>query len=126
MDAGVYEDFIQKDLEFLHLLLNLIRQVPAIESFLSRITSKNPWQDVCLIVWAFFALGCVEIGFSHFWVATMNLSAIFGELNRLETWPGSIVFHRLSVIRRILEVKRPVEYDRRLQPFTDLNAESFG
>lgn len=29
-------------------------------------------------------------------------------------------------LRTLLEVKRPVEYDARLQPLTDVSAESYG
>ena len=37
-----------------------------------------------------------------------------------------IYIYIYTVIRKILEVKRPVEYDPRLRPTTDTNAESYG
>lgn len=33
---------------------------------------------------------------------------------------------RSAVIRRLLEAKRPVEFDPRLRPLTEVNAESYG
>lgn len=47
-----------------------------------------------------------EVGTKHFWVVTIN-------------------FFTVIPLRLILEVKRPVEYDERLKPRTDLSADSF-
>ena len=74
---------------------------------MSKIISKNPWQDVVLVVWFFFVIGMLEIGFIHFWVASTNL-----------------LFALMA--RNLIQAKRPLEIDRKFQPRTDPNAESYG
>jgi membrane-associated phospholipid phosphatase len=74
---------------------------------MSRIISKHPWQDISSMIWLIFIIGLLEIGSKHFWVVMLNLAACF-------------------LARKIISAKRPVEYDSRLQPLTDVNAESFG
>lgn len=37
-----------------------------------------------------------------------------------------LLMFRSAVIRRLLEAKRPVEFDPRLRPLTEVNAESYG
>jgi len=74
---------------------------------MSKIVSKYPWQDIGIIVWCFFVVGVIEIGRAHFWIAAFNL--LFA-----------------VVARNLIEAKRPVEYDKRLVPSTDINSGSYG
>ena len=74
---------------------------------MSKIISKNPLQDVVLVVWFFSAIGMLEMGFIHFWVASTNL--LFA-----------------LIARNVIQAKRPLEVDKKFQPRTDPNAESYG
>ena len=74
---------------------------------MSKIISKNPLQDVVLVVWFFSAIGMLEIGFIHFWVAITNLLFVL-------------------MARNVIQAKRPLEIDKKFQPRTDPNAESYG
>ena len=70
------------------------------------IVNIHPWNDICSIIWIISALGVFDLGHRHFWVVTLNL----GE--------GSF-------FQKIIQAKRPVEFDRKLQPLTDRGAMSF-
>jgi len=74
---------------------------------MNKLVSKYPWKDITIIVWCFFIIGLIELGIRHFWVVVLNATVA-------------------SALRRIIEAKRPVEYDIRLQPLTDSSAESYG
>jgi len=73
---------------------------------MSSIVSRHPFYDICAIIWVISFIGVLEIGWKHFWVVSMNLTAAF-------------------VLRKVIQAKRPVEYDIRLQPTSDLAADSF-
>ena len=102
-----YEDVVKKDLELLWSIQEYCYRTPWLNDIMTKIISKNPLKDICILVWIFFAIGILEIGSYHFWVASTNLVAAF-------------------VANRLIEAKRPVEYDIRLQQLTDRNAESYG
>mmetsp|Transcript_33622 Transcript_33622/g.106267 ORF Transcript_33622/g.106267 Transcript_33622/m.106267 type:complete len:367 (+) Transcript_33622:246-1346(+) len=69
--------------------------------------SDNPFRDISLVTWAACVVGSMELGFSCMWVTIFNVFLA-------------------ATVRRFLEAKRPVEYDKRLQPRTDRFAGSFG
>ena len=98
---------IDTDLELLWRIQDFCYSRPSLDMWLAGIVSKYPWKDVCCIVWIFFAIGCFELKTKHFFVVMMNLVACFS-------------------LRRLVAAKRPVEYDARLKPLTDLSAESYG
>jgi membrane-associated phospholipid phosphatase len=74
---------------------------------MTSLVSKHPWYDICSLIWFIAAIGCIEIGWKHFWLVSANLFVSF-------------------VLRKIIQAKRPVEYDLRLQPMSDLGADSYG
>lgn len=102
-----YEDIVQKDIELHKLTLEYCARNPWINRNMKKIVSKYPWQDICVVVWIAFCWGVFEIGPKFFWVSCINLGASF-------------------VTRKLLEAKRPVEYDSSLRPTTDTNVESYG
>lgn len=102
-----YDDIVKRDLELHWIILDYCRKTPWIEQNMAKIVSKYPWQDICLLTWIGCIVGLVEVGSSFFWIVSLNLCASF-------------------VLRKLLEAKRPLEYDRRMKPLTDTNAESFG
>ena len=102
-----FEDVISKDIELLWAVQDYVHSNPKYKRWLHKIINKNPLQDICALVYIFFGIGWYEIGWPHFWVGIFNL---------FFAW----------ILRKILEVKRPVEYDIRLQPMTDIHPDSFG
>jgi len=104
---GSYQALVEKDLELIWSIQDFIYKRPWLDRRLAAIVSKYPWNDVVMLVWLSFGLGLMLIGAKHFWLCATNLALSF-------------------VLRKILASKRPVEYDVRLQPMTDLHADSFG
>jgi len=102
-----YEELIEADLALLWSIQDWVYRRPWLDSRLARIVHKHPWNDVCVLVWLFAALGVYEFGAHHFWMVATNLLMAF-------------------VLRKLIKAKRPVEYDERLQPMTDLFEESYG
>ena len=109
--AEQYAKLVERDLALLWQIQDYIYRHPQLDSRLASMVSKHPWRDVCMVIWLFAGLGVYfDVGIHqqhHFWMITFNLLASF-------------------VARKLLRAKRPVEYDERLQPMTDLAAESFG
>ncbi len=89
-----FNEMIQKDLELLWAMQDYIRRTPWLERSMASIVSKHPWQDICAIIWLFFAFGIAEIGVKHFWVVMMNLSAAFCKY-RIHALLLSEVFNRI-------------------------------
>ena len=73
---------------------------------MSNIVSKHPWNDICSVIWVISFLAILEIGRLHFWVVIINLGIA-------------------ALLRKFIQAKRPVEYDRSLQPMTDRGALSY-
>lgn len=70
------------------------------------IVNRHPWNDICSVIWVISFVGWLEIGRLHFWVVIINLGIA-------------------SLLKKIIQAKRPVEYDLSLQPITDRGALSF-
>eukprot|EP01038_Epipyxis_sp_PR26KG_P009209 gene9209-12419_t len=106
---SAFNEMINKDLSLMRVINQFCSSEynPRIHTFMSNIVSKHPWRDIGMILWAFFAIGVFEIGASHFWVVMMNITVA-------------------AVLARLLEAKRPVEFDIKLQPLSDISAESYG
>lgn len=102
-----YEDLVQSDLELMRLLLQWLDTRPIVASLMRRLINKHPWRDVCASIWVCALLGIIEVGANHIWVVSSNLSFAF-------------------VLQKVVAARRPVEFDRNMQPLTNLNAESFG
>lgn len=102
-----WDSFIEADLQLLWEIQDWVYRRPWLDSRMARIVSKHPWQDICAVPWLLCALGVYELGFRHFWVVGVNLAGAY-------------------VLRQAVQGKRPLEYDSRLQPMTDLHADSFG
>ena len=102
-----YNALCEKDVDNLWRIHVFFQSHPRLQSFMSSIVSKHPWYDVCAIIWIIVIIGCIEIGSKHFWVVTINVFASF-------------------IARGLIQAKRPVEYDIKLQPLCDLGDESFG
>jgi len=102
-----YNDMIDRDLELLWKIQDYCYRTPWLDDRMSKIINKHPWQDISTVIWLFFGIGLYEIGSRHFFIVMMNLGFAF-------------------CIRKLIAAKRPVEYDIRLQPLTDISAESYG
>lgn len=88
-----------------------------------RLISKEPTSDIVLILYALFALGVWDIGRKHFWTVILNVSLAHCKKNHF------FANYRVKLMkgaRLLIEAKRPVEYDRSMQPSTDIAADSFG
>lgn len=105
--TAFYNKIIQNDLKLLWIIQDWVYHRPWLDVRMASIVSKHPWQDICMIIWLFAALGVYDIGARHFWIIATNLSFAF-------------------IARKVIRAKRPVEYDVRLQAMTDLNEDSFG
>lgn len=70
------------------------------------IVNRHPWNDICSVIWLISFVGLLEIGRLHFWVVIINLGIA-------------------ALLRKLIQAKRPVEYDLSLQPMTDRGALSF-
>jgi len=101
-----YDEVIEKDIELTWAVQHYVHSNPSIRDWCKRLISKYPLQDVCSLIWVFAVVGWIEMGMKHFWVVVVNLFAAF-------------------ILRKLLEVRRPVEFDIRLQPMTDQNVESY-
>jgi len=104
--ARTYEDVIEQDIELSWAVQHYVHSNPKLEEWMLRIVDKSPLRDICSLIWIFFIIGCVEMRMKHFWVVIPNLFLCY-------------------ILRKIIEAKRPVEYDIRLQPMTDRGAESY-
>lgn len=102
-----YGDMIERDLELLWKIQDYCYRTPWLDDRMSKIVNKHPWQDISAVIWFFFVIGLYEIGSRHFFIVMMNLGFAF-------------------CIRKLIAARRPVEYDIRLQPLTDIGAESYG
>lgn len=78
MSQAAYDEMVERDLEYMWRIKRYMKANPGIDSFIKRIVSKYPFQDVVMIVWVLFIVGWIEIGLGHFWVASMNLAAVMG------------------------------------------------
>lgn len=105
--SSSYREMLERDTQLLWSIQDYFRKRKWLDVRMSQIISKNPWQDVVIVVWFFSAIALVEIGFLHFWVTAANL--LFA-----------------LMMRNLFQATRPMEIDRRLQPLTDTNAESYG
>jgi hypothetical protein len=124
-----YEEVIEKDLVLLRSIQDYCYRTPWLNDYMARIVSKNPLRDVVSVLWIFFVYGLVEIGPHHFWVVVMNLVGAFGKHAAavpIATRCSAYRSYHCLVMRSLVEAKRPVEYDIRLQPLTDKSATSYG
>ena len=105
---GIPMDIIvARDVELLWSIQDYVYRWPWLDRNMSMIVSKQPWNDIGVVLWLTALLGCFEIGVRHFWVVVTNLGVAF-------------------LANRLIRSKRPVEYDIRLQPTTDLHPDSYG
>ncbi len=104
--SATYSEVIEKDIELMWAIQHYVHGNKSLRDWCRILVNKNPLQDICCIIWIFAIVGVLEMGMKHFWVVVINLFACF-------------------VLRRLVEGKRPVEYDIRLQPITDQGAESY-
>jgi len=102
-----FKTLIRNDMQLMRSIRNYCASNVDVDSVMRSIVSKNPFNDIVLILYFFVALGIYDIGRRHFWLVVLNLSVSF-------------------LLRKVIEAKRPVEYDRTLQPMTDTGAESYG
>lgn len=102
-----FQEMVDKDIELMYSINEYCNRTPWLKDSMSRIVSLHPWKDITAVVWIAFLIGMMEIGSAHFWVVMVNLIVVM-------------------VVRRVVEAKRPFEFDRALQPLTDTNPESFG
>lgn len=107
MAREAWEAFIAADLNRLWTIQDWVYRHPWLDSRMLIIVSKHPWRDICMVPWLVWAVGVYDIGFRHFWIVAVNLVGVF-------------------LLRQAIQGKRPVEYDVRLQPMTDLYVDSFG
>jgi hypothetical protein len=72
-----YKEVIREDIDLL-LTLQAELRTGWLDKFFSKVVSKNPLSDVCIVLLVFFLVGVVEFGVKHFWVITLNLCTAFG------------------------------------------------
>jgi len=101
------QDVVEWDVNFLWAIQDKVFHTPWLDRNMTKIVSKQPWNDIGLLIWLISLVGCFEFGVKHFWVVVTNLGAAY-------------------LLNRLIGAKRPVEYDIRLQPTTDLHPESYG
>jgi len=101
------QDLVAWDVNFLWAIQDKVFHTPWLDRNMAKIISKQPWNDVGLLIWLVSLVGCFEFGVKHFWVVVTNLGSAY-------------------LLNRLIGAKRPVEYDVRLQPTTDLHPESYG
>lgn len=102
-----FKKFIKDELHNIRKVRQYCAGNSRLDSWMKSLINKHPLHDIVLILYVFFIIGLVDIGKKHFWVVVTNLSFAF-------------------FVRRLIEAKRPVEYDRSMQPLTDRNADSYG
>lgn len=102
-----FQELIRRDLVLLWKIQDYVYNWPSLDIGMAKIVSKWPWRDVCAVIWLFSAIGTIEFKGRHFFLVIMNLCVCF-------------------IARKAIAAKRPVEYDIRLQPLTDLGEESYG
>ena len=90
------------------------------------IISKKPGTDVVLILYVLFALGVWDIGRKHFWVVVLNVCIAHCKTHTHTQINYHFCHEHITGARFLIEAKRPIEYDRSLQPSTDVAADSFG
>jgi len=102
-----FQDLVAWDVNFLWAIQDKVFHWPWLDRNMASIISKQPWNDIGLIVWLVSLVGCFELGVKHFWVVVTNLGISY-------------------LLNRLIGARRPVEYDVRLQPTTDLHPDSYG
>jgi membrane-associated phospholipid phosphatase len=105
--SEAFQELIRKDLVLLWKIQDYVYNWPSLDVGMAKIVSKWPWKDICTVIWLFCTIGTIEFKGRHFFLVIMNLAACF-------------------IARKLIAAKRPVEYDIRLQPLTDLGEESYG
>ncbi|RYH24767.1 phosphatase PAP2 family protein [archaeon] len=103
---ATYKEMVDKDIEFMYSIHDYCNRTAWLQDLMLLIVSNHPLKDVTTIMWIIHFIGIIELGSNHFWVVMFNLVVVV-------------------IARRILEAKRPVEFDPDLQPTTDLSAESY-
>ena len=106
-DSLSYQELVDIDVKLLWAIQDWVYRRRWLDTRLSKIVSRYPMYDVGIVVWLMAVIGVYEIGKRHFWVVTINLVVSF-------------------VLRKLIGAKRPVEYDDRLQPTTDIHPDSYG
>ncbi len=102
-----YQELVEMDVKLLWAIQDWVYRRRWLDSRMSKIVSKYPMYDIGMVIWLMAVIGVYEIGKRHFWVVTTNLVTSF-------------------VLRKLIAAKRPVEYDNRLQPTTDVHPDSYG
>jgi hypothetical protein len=62
-----YNIIIQKELECLIFIQDFFYHYEGLDALIRSIVSKNPLQDIVLILLPFFFIGIFDIGIEHFW-----------------------------------------------------------
>jgi hypothetical protein len=107
MSQITYQELIEKDTKLLWAIQDFVYRRRWIDRRMAKIVSRYPYLDIGLVIWMMACVGVYEIGKRHFWVVAVNLITSY-------------------VLNRLIGAKRPVEYDIRLQPTTDVHPDSYG
>ncbi len=67
------EELIKRDLKRVKKFHKLVKSTPGVQLFFNKITSKHPWQDICLVLWLVFVLGSSFMGSRHVFIVFINL-----------------------------------------------------
>jgi hypothetical protein len=59
---------VEIDIENLWRIQEYFESEPKMNSWMTSIVSKHPWNDICALIWLISLLGFLEIGWKHFWV----------------------------------------------------------
>ena len=78
--SSTYNQMLEMDTKLLWSILQFFNSRPWLDSKMSRIISKYPWQDIVIILWFLFIIGIIEIGASHLWITSMNMIVSMGKV----------------------------------------------
>ena len=81
MPRKAFRSWIKKDLELVWYILDLFYRNDRLDDIMRSIISKNPLQDIVLILIPFLCIGFVDIGIEHFWITNINFLFAFGRLS---------------------------------------------
>jgi hypothetical protein len=84
-------EIIEKDLELMWYIRRYCKSKPWIQNTLGIVVSKYPMRDIILLVWLLFIIGLFEIGQRHFWIISMNITAIMCKINNQYFFLSSLI-----------------------------------
>eukprot|EP00968_Pinguiococcus_pyrenoidosus_P020170 scaffold2314_cov267-Pinguiococcus_pyrenoidosus.AAC.16 len=128
LEIYTWEDLIRFDITVIWHVHEFMAKWPLTPS-VDAVVSDSPFHDISLVTWTTCAAGFMEfgtcckvcLGSKTSQLPPTSMSAGYDTL-----WVTIANLVVASALRRMLQAKRPVDFDRRLKPRTDRFAGSFG